>query len=145
MERSQMEEILKEQGFQASGTCDEASCAIEMGKILAVKYIVLGNIGKVGKTYTLSVRFVDVATGEILKDYTEYHKGATDGLLTRVVPLIAQKISGTEERKKSHAGWWIAGGSAVAAAAVVAAVVVSKKPDETPSGNHQTSDITFTW
>jgi curli biogenesis system outer membrane secretion channel CsgG len=42
MERSQMDDILKEQGFQQSGACDEASCAIEIGKILAVNFIGVG-------------------------------------------------------------------------------------------------------
>lgn len=144
MERSQMDDILKEQGFQQSGACDEATCAIEMGKILAVNYIIMGNIGMVGKTYTLSVRFVEVGTGKILKDFTEYHKGTADELLTKVVPMLAQKIAGTyEPAKKNNAGWWIAGGVVVAAAAIaVPVVLLSRKPAES---GPTSSDITIHW
>jgi TolB-like protein len=142
MERSQMDEILKEQGFQRSGACDEASCAIEMGKILAVNYMVMGTIGMVGKTYTLSVRFVEVGTGKILKDFTEYHKGTADELLTRVIPMLSQKITGTYQPPKNNAGWWIAGGIAVAAAIAVPAVLLSRK---TVENGPTSSDITIHW
>jgi hypothetical protein len=128
MERSQMDDILKEQGFQQSGVCDEATCAIEMGKVLAVNYMVLGNIGMVGKTYTLSVRFVEVGSGKILKDFTEYHKGTADELLTKVIPMLAQKIAGTyQPPKKNHAGWWIAGGIVAAAAIAVPVALMNQK------------------
>jgi Curli production assembly/transport component CsgG len=143
MERSQMDDILKEQGFQRSGACDEASCAIEMGKILAVNYMVMGNIGMVGKTYTLSVRFVEVGTGRILKDFTEYHKGTADELLTQVVPLLSQKIAGSYQPRKSNAMWWIAcGGIAVAAAIAVPVVLLSRKTTESGPA---LSDITIHW
>jgi Curli production assembly/transport component CsgG. len=142
MERSQMDDILKEQGFQQSGACDEASCAIEMGKILAVNYMVMGNIGMVGKTYTLSVRFVEVGTGRILKDFTEYHKGTTDELLTRVIPMLSQKIAGTYQPKKNNTNWWIAGGVAVAAAIAVPAVLLTHKPAESGPSS---SDVTIHW
>jgi TolB-like protein len=142
MERSQMDGLLKEQGFQQSGACDEATCVIEMGKILAVNYIVMGNIGMVGKTYTLSVRFVEVGTGKILKDFTEYHKGTTDELLTSVIPMIAQEIAGTYQPKKRNTNWWIAGGVAVAAAIAVPVILLShKKTENGPSS----SDITVHW
>lgn len=142
MERSQMNDILKEQGFQQSGACDEASCAIEIGKMLAVNYMVMGNIGMVGKTYTLSVRFVEVGTGKILKDYTEYHKGSTDDLLTSVIPMLAQKIAGTYQPKKNHAALWVAGGVVVAAVIAVPAILLSRKPTgSTPAS----SDVTVHW
>jgi hypothetical protein len=143
MERTQMDEILKEQGFQQSGACDEANCAIEIGKLLAVSHIVMGNIGLVGKTYTLSVRFVEIGTGKILKDFTEYHKGNVDDLLTKKIPLLAQKIAGTYQPKKKNTGWWIGGGVAVVAAAVIVpAILLNGKKDENVPGS---SDVTVHW
>jgi hypothetical protein len=142
MERSQMDDILKEQGFQQSDVCDEATCAIELGKLLAVNHMVMGGIGMVGKTYTLSVRVVEVGTGKINKDFTEYHKGSTDELLTKVIPMLAQKIAGTYvEPRKSRAVWWVVGGVAVAAAVGIpwAVAYLSRKPAESVPGS---SDIT---
>jgi hypothetical protein len=40
-----------EQGFQQLGVCDDQSCAIEMGKLLSVKYMVLGHPQKVAFKY----------------------------------------------------------------------------------------------
>jgi len=142
MERAQMDEILKEQGFQQSGACDETGCAVEMGKLLAVNQIVMGNVGLVGKTYTMNVRLVDVSTGKILKDFTEYHKGSIDGLLTKTVPGLARKLAGTSAPpEKRHAGLWVAGGVVVAAAIAIPVVVLSRKAEKQPGS----SDITFTW
>ncbi len=92
LERSQMDQILKEQGFQVSGACTDASCAVEMGQLLAVNYMALGSVGLVGKTYTLNVRLVDVGTGKIVKDVTQYNRGEIDELLTKILPQVATEI-----------------------------------------------------
>lgn len=144
MERSQMEEILKEQGFQKSGACDETTCAIEMGRILAVKYMVLGHVGKVGRTYTLNVRLVDVGTGKIAGDVTEYHKGSIDDLLTTTVVLVAKKLAGTyEEEEKTRKGLIIGLGSAVVAAAIAVPIIIMATADE--ETDNTTSDVHIKW
>jgi hypothetical protein len=140
MERGQMEEVLKEQGFQQSGACDETNCAVEMGKILSVRYMVLGNIGMVGKTYTLSVRIVDVQTAKILSDVTEYHKGQSDALLTKTIPVATQKLTGTYV-KKQHTTWWVAGGTVVVFAAAVPIVLLTRKEPKAQG----TTDVTVRW
>src|SRR4030042_5339882 len=43
IERSKMDEILKEQGFQQTG-CFNTECAIEAGKLIGVNKIVVGSI-----------------------------------------------------------------------------------------------------
>lgn len=47
MERAQMESILKEQGFQKSGACDDASCIVEVGQLLGVERMIAGSLGRV--------------------------------------------------------------------------------------------------
>ena len=46
-ERSRIDELLKEQGFQLTG-CTNNECAVEIGKLVGVEKNVLGNIDKVG-------------------------------------------------------------------------------------------------
>lgn len=136
IERSRMEEILKEQGFQMSGACSESSCAVKAGQVLGVKNIVMGSVGLIGKTYTLNVRIVDVSSGKIEKEVTEYHKGSKDGLLTDVVPLVVSKLTGRVERK-SRKGLWIglaAGAVAVAVAVPVIIFSLDEKDRDTDSG-----------
>lgn len=142
MERSQMDEILKEQGFQQTGACDEASCAVEMGKVLAVKYMVLGSIGKVGKTFTLNVRLVDVQTGEIKEDITEYEKGSVDALLTNVIPVAARKLAGVpaEAPRRRWVPAAIAGGAVAVAVPVVYLITRKESHSEDPE-----TDLRFRW
>jgi hypothetical protein len=45
LERAEMETILKEHGFQLTGACEQ-SCAVQIGKVLEVKKIITGSVGK---------------------------------------------------------------------------------------------------
>ncbi len=62
--RENMEEILKEQNFQISG-CMSDQCVVEMGKVLGVSKIFTGTLGTVGSIYLLSIKILDVETGQI--------------------------------------------------------------------------------
>jgi curli biogenesis system outer membrane secretion channel CsgG len=44
MEREQMQEILKEQGFQQSGACNDEACLVQMGQMLGVQKLVSGSL-----------------------------------------------------------------------------------------------------
>ncbi len=92
MERGQMDEIMKEQGFQQSGSCTDQECIVEMGQLLGVEYIIAGSIGKVGGTYSVNARLISVGTGEILKTVSKFHKGAIDGLLTTVLQTTSDEL-----------------------------------------------------
>lgn len=63
--RGDMGSILKEQQFQQSSVCSDTQCLVEMGKLLAVRRMVGGMVGKVGETYSVTLRLVDVQTGRI--------------------------------------------------------------------------------
>ena len=70
VDRAAMDVILQEQAFQKSG-CTTAECAVEIGKILNVKFMIIGSIGFLeddkgsGKgEYTITVRVVEVETGQ---------------------------------------------------------------------------------
>lgn len=62
IERSQMNQILKEQGIQQTG-CTDISCAVQVGQILSANKILIGSIMKIGKNYVISGRIVDVEKG----------------------------------------------------------------------------------
>ncbi len=65
IERSRVDEILKELKLQGSGFVDRSS-AVEAGRLLGAAIIVTGNIDRVGADLVVSSRVIDVATGEIL-------------------------------------------------------------------------------
>ena len=143
MERTQMDAILREQGFQQSGACSEASCAVEMGKLLAVKYMTLGHIGLVGRTYTVSVRIVDVATGRIVKEVTNNRRCSVDQLLTDVMPLTARELAGAPPAQKSRAGTWIAVGCGAVVVAAIPVIYFATRSDKPAAST--TTDVRATW
>ena len=91
VERGAMEEILEEQGFQQTG-CTSNECVVEVGQLLGVQQMISGSIGKVGDIFTVSVRIIDIRTGEILKT-TDYDiKGDISEMLTRGMREVALKL-----------------------------------------------------
>ena len=65
LDRAKMEEIMKEQKFQLTG-CTSAECAVEIGKILNVGYIVSGSVVKIGSEFIVNLRFTGVETSEVV-------------------------------------------------------------------------------
>ena len=63
VERSEMKRLLNEQKFQYSG-CVDVSCAVEIGKLLGAKSMIVGSVSKLGNTYSIDSRLIDVKTGE---------------------------------------------------------------------------------
>jgi len=93
MEREEMQSILKEQGFQQTGVCDEKSCIVETGKILGVSHIVAGSIGKLGKMFICDVRLINVLTGEIHTTATSDCECTVEMVLTSSLVDLAEKLS----------------------------------------------------
>ncbi len=61
VERSQMDLILKEQGFQQTG-CTDQDCAVQIGKVLSVRKILIGELSSIGSSLMMTIRIVDVET-----------------------------------------------------------------------------------
>lgn len=91
MERDAMEQILKEQGFQQSG-CTSTECAVEVGQLVGVRKMIAGTVGKVGSTFLLTMRIIDVATGKVLESYDVDIRGSIDDALVTGMPRLASKM-----------------------------------------------------
>lgn len=124
LERSEMETILKEQDMSMSDMCDAAECAVQVGKLLVANKMVVGEVGKIGQTYSLTVRIIDVSSGKVEISENQSYKGAVEGLL-EVFDVLAQKITGTY-KKKSYALYYV-GGALVAGGAAAAVLLGGKK------------------
>ena len=66
IERGQMKRILQEQDFQSLGCTDE-ECAVEIGQLIGAQQMLAGSIGMVGTVYTIDLKIIDVATGQVLR------------------------------------------------------------------------------
>lgn len=95
LDRNNMEKILKEQSFQGSG-CTDTSCAVEIGKLLNMKYMIVGTFSKFGSTYVLVVDIIDVETSEIV-DSAKANALAIDAMIAEsgnIAKQFAIKASG---------------------------------------------------
>ena len=93
MERDQMQDVLKEQGFQQSGACSDEACMVEIGKVLGVEMLVSGSIGKLGKMYLINFRTIDVATARIGAVVSRDISGSIEDVVY-YLPAIAQELMG---------------------------------------------------
>ena len=99
--RENMEQILKEQKFQMSG-CTSQECIVQVGQLLGVRKMFTGSIGKVGTTYVVNLKIIDVQTGKIEKAeaemaYTEDQLlPATQNLARKMAGLLTQSLARAE-------------------------------------------------
>jgi len=93
MERDQMQEILKEQGFQQSGACTNEACMVEIGQLLGVEQLVTGSLGKVGSMFLVNLRVIDVKTAKIVKVVSVDIKGDIEEVVG-ALPGIASQLVG---------------------------------------------------
>ena len=94
VDRNMVEEILKEQGFQQSG-CTTDECAVEVGALLGVQFMISGSIGKLGETYTIDAKMVSVESGASVETRNVTYIGKVDGLVTEI-EILAWDIMNLE-------------------------------------------------
>jgi TolB-like protein len=142
MERSQMDQILREQAFQQSGACDNSGCAVEIGKVLSVDRILVGSIGRIGDAWALNLRLVRVETGEVLKSASGKKKGKIADAQQTLVEQVVGDLTGT--RKSNAWMWWTAGGVAVAGGAAAAVLLTQEEPS-TPEPEPTSGTYKIIW
>lgn len=64
IERTQVEEVLKEYQNEQTGICD-LKCAINVGKHLKANQIIMGTVGKLGEFFTVQIKTVDIESDKI--------------------------------------------------------------------------------
>lgn len=92
MERNQMQEILKEQGFQQSGACTDEECLVEVGQMLGVEGLVSGSIGKLGSMYLINLRVINVSTARITHVVSEDVTGGIEQVAIRLKSIAKQLV-----------------------------------------------------
>ncbi|MBD3233765.1 MAG: DUF2380 domain-containing protein [candidate division Zixibacteria bacterium] len=95
VEREMMNVILAEQGFQLTG-CVSDKCIVAAGQILGAAYMVAGSISKIGETYSVNARLLDVESGEIIKTAIYDYRGDIDNLLSSGMKYVAARLLSTQ-------------------------------------------------
>jgi TolB-like protein len=65
LERRELKKVLSEQELQLSDVTDEGR-AVQIGRILNAGYLSTGSIGKLGDRYILTLKLIEIETGETL-------------------------------------------------------------------------------
>ncbi len=91
IERTQMDKIFEEYDVQNTG-CVTDSCAVVFGKMLGAERIVIGSIGLVGNTYSVSARIVDVETTETIGVADHLYPGSIDKFIKNEISKVSDKL-----------------------------------------------------
>ncbi|HNY91496.1 MAG TPA: CsgG/HfaB family protein [bacterium] len=94
IERQAILRILEEQKLQMTGVTDMGK-AVEIGKILNVEKILIGSVSRLGESYIINTRLVDVKTAalEVAQNVTSKRgeEGLT-GAITDLVEKLSEKV-----------------------------------------------------
>jgi len=100
VEFSEIELRLAEQNLPPR--CADVQTAVMIGQILGADFVGIGSIDRIGKSYAISMQIVEVRSGRIINNTSEFYKGNFRKFQTIIVPYFARKMSGlpVDEPKK---------------------------------------------
>jgi TolB-like protein len=93
VERSQIQKVLKEQKFQASGSVNKHT-VVQTGKLLGVNYLLMGDIFILKDQLIINARLTNTETGEIL--FSKKQEGKIDDFLalkTKIAMDLSESLS----------------------------------------------------
>ena len=96
--RSKVDQLLKEQKFQHS-ECVDAACAVEIGKLAGVEHMVIGTVSKIGNTYSVDSRIIDVESGKSVINAAYHTQNSIDDMLTNGMRSVSYQLCNQEVPK----------------------------------------------
>jgi len=93
IDRANVDQVLREKEFQLSSGVVSNEEVRRAGEYLGADLVAVANVSRVGSTYVISARMIDVVTGEIVAQASSEQKGAIDVLLD-VARTVGRQISG---------------------------------------------------
>jgi len=95
LDRANVEQILQEKEFQLSSGIVRNEEVRQAGEYLGADFVIVANASRVGSTYVMSARMIDVVTGEIALQYSSEKQGKIDVLL-EIARNVGKQICGQE-------------------------------------------------
>jgi TolB-like protein len=89
IERQAILRILEEQKLQMTGVTDMTQ-AVEIGKVLNVEKILIGSVSRLGESYIINTRLVNVKTGALEVAQNATSKSGEEGLTEAINNLVAK-------------------------------------------------------
>ena len=91
IERSQMKSVLKEHELKLTGIMEDTTDAVEFGKLLSANKILTGRVTKIGKTYLINARIIDIEKGEV--EFAEKKESPSKSGLIKQTAALVKKLS----------------------------------------------------
>ena len=120
VERTQMDKIFEQFNIQNTG-CVSDSCAVEMGKLLGADRIIMGQVGLIGRTYSVSARIIDLESSKTLRSADRQYRGSIDELMNTVIVDIGDELL-RGKAKQSKMKYYLLAGVVIAGAGAGAAM-----------------------
>lgn len=120
VEQTQIDRIFEQFEIQNTG-CVSDSCAIEFGKMLQVDRIIIGQVGRVGNTYSVSARIIDVESRKSIATADRQHRGSIDDVMSSVIMEVGNELF-LGRKEKSKKLWYIVGGALIIGAGIAASM-----------------------
>jgi TolB-like protein len=93
IDRANVEQVLKEKEFQLSSGVVKNEEVRQAGEYLGADLVIVASASRVGSTYVISAKMIDVVTGEIVAQASSEQKGSIDVVLD-VARVVGKQISG---------------------------------------------------
>lgn len=93
LEREAIKRIIQEQNLELSGMTAQSS-ATRVGELISADKLLLGSVGLINRRFVLSVRMVNVETGEI--EFGESYEADSEEELSRLGKRIAADLTRTD-------------------------------------------------
>ncbi|MCK4416689.1 MAG: hypothetical protein KAV99_00790 [Candidatus Latescibacteria bacterium] len=93
VKRTLLNKILEEQKFQLSDRVDP-STAVQLGKVVGADLILTGSVAKIGSSYTINARFIDIKTGTAKKTKTirGYSRDELTYMSIKLIGILEQEV-----------------------------------------------------
>ncbi|MBN2551446.1 MAG: hypothetical protein JXB06_01695, partial [Spirochaetales bacterium] len=93
IDRANVEQVLREKEFQLSSGIVRNEEVRQAGEYLGADFVVVANASRVGSTYVISAKMIDVVTGEIDAQASSEKQGKIDVLL-EIARAVGRQIAG---------------------------------------------------
>lgn len=92
--RNELKSVLVHKADAAMLGCDTVACIGGVGKLVDAQVVLVGSVDKVGDAHVLALSLVDPTVPAVLERAEAAWRGAPDGMLPLMRPMIARLIAG---------------------------------------------------
>jgi hypothetical protein len=90
IERESIKAILDEEDFASTFDCDDTKCLVDFGKKLRAQKIIHGRVNKVGTSFLITIKILDVSSTEVEGLKTAEVSGGLEQALHFVQPVTCE-------------------------------------------------------